>query len=88
MPHFWLCYRDPKQRFNVTIIEARSLIHARLKAALAGQDGVMIFTEGHALSAEMAPLVQPGRVLSADEAMELLCQLGPPPASLPRGTKK
>src|SRR3977135_358174 len=68
MPHFWLCYRDPKQRFNVTIIEARSLIHARLKAALAGQDGGMIFTEGHALSAEMAPLVQPGRVLSADEA--------------------
>jgi hypothetical protein len=32
----------------------------------------MIFTEGHELSTEMAPLVRPGRVLSADEAMELL----------------
>ena len=72
MSHFRLCYRDPKQRFNVVIMEAPSMIHARLKAALAARDGSMIFTEGHKLSAEMAPLVQPGRVLSADEAMELL----------------
>jgi hypothetical protein len=44
---------------HVTIIEARSLIHARLKATLAGQNGGMVFTEGHMLSAEMAQLVQP-----------------------------
>jgi hypothetical protein len=77
MSHFRLCYRGPKQRFNVVIMEAPSMIHARLKAALVASDGGMIFTEGHELSAEMAPLVQPGRVLSADEAMELLSRLEP-----------
>jgi hypothetical protein len=77
MAHFRLCYRDPKQRFNVVIMEAPSMIHARLKAALVARDGAVIFTEGHKLSAEMAPLVQPGRVLSADEAMELLSRFEP-----------
>jgi hypothetical protein len=62
MSHFRLCYRDPKQRFGVVIMEAPSMIHARLKAALVARDGGMIFTEGHELGAEMAPLVQPGRV--------------------------
>jgi hypothetical protein len=75
--HFWLCYRGPKQRFSVMIIEARSLIHARLKATLSGQNGGMAFTEGHKLGADMAPLVQSGRVLSEDEAMELLSRLKP-----------
>jgi hypothetical protein len=75
MSHFRLCYRDPGQRFNVVIMEAPSMIHARLKAALAARDGGMIFTEGHELGAEMAPLVQPGRVLS--EAMELLSRFKP-----------
>jgi hypothetical protein len=77
MSHFWLCYRDPKQRFNVVIMEAPSLIHVQLKAALAADDGGMILTEGYELSAEMAPLVRPGRVLSADEAMELLSRFEP-----------
>jgi hypothetical protein len=77
MSHFRLCYRDPGQRFNVVIMEAPSMLHARLKAALAARDGGMIFTEGHELGAEMAPLVQPGRVLSADEAMELLSRFKP-----------
>jgi hypothetical protein len=86
MPHFWLCYRDRKQRFNVTIIEARSLIHARLKVTLSGQNAGMVFTEGHKLSADMAPLVQSGHVLSEDEAMELLSRLKP---AVPRsGSKK
>jgi hypothetical protein len=75
MSHFWLCYRDNGQRFNVIIIEAASLIRARLKAALAGRDKGMIFTEGHELSAELSPLVQSDRILSADEAMKLLNRL-------------
>jgi hypothetical protein len=75
MSHFWLCYRDTGQRFNVIIIEASSLIHARLKVALAGRDKGMIFTEGHELSAELSPLVQSDRILSADEAMKLLNRL-------------
>jgi hypothetical protein len=62
------------------LIEARSLLHARLKATFSGQNGGMVFTEGHELSPDMAPLVRPGRVLPADEAMELLTQLGPKPA--------
>jgi hypothetical protein len=75
MPHFRLCYRDSSQRFNVTVVAARSLIHARLRAVLCGKNGGMIFTEGHELSADMAPLVRPGRVLSTDEAMELFGRL-------------
>jgi hypothetical protein len=47
----------------------------------------MIFTEGQELGAEMAPLVQPGHVLSADEAMDLFRQLEPNPANRIRGTK-
>jgi hypothetical protein len=54
-------------------MEAPSMI----KAALAARDGSMIFTERHELGAEMAPLVQPGRVLSADEATELLSRFEP-----------
>jgi hypothetical protein len=65
-------------------MEAPSMLHARLKAALAARDGGMIFTEGHQLGAEMAPLVQPGRVLSADEAMELLSRFKPTSGVLPR----
>ena len=49
MSHFRLCYRDPNQRFKVVIIEAASLIHARLKVTLAAHDGDMIFAEGHEL---------------------------------------
>jgi hypothetical protein len=56
-------------------MEAPSMLHARLKAALAARDGGMIFTEGHQLGAE--PLVQPGRVLSTDKAMELLSRFKP-----------
>jgi hypothetical protein len=73
--HFRLCYRDRKHRLNVVIIEAPSLIQARLRAALVAPNGGIIFSEGHKLSAELEPLVQPGRVLSADEAMELLTRL-------------
>ena len=72
----------------MSVIEARSLIQARFKAVVAGQNGGMIFTEGHMLNAETAQLVQPGRVLSADEAMELLSQLEPKPPNRSRGTKK
>jgi hypothetical protein len=75
MSHFWLCYRDTGQHFNVVIIEASSLIHARLKATLAGRDKGMTFTEGHELSVELSPLVQSDRILSADEAMKLLNRL-------------
>jgi hypothetical protein len=48
-----------------------------LKAALVAPDGGMIFAEGYELSAEIATLVQPGRILSADEAMEVLVGSNP-----------
>jgi hypothetical protein len=84
MVNFWLCYRDSKQRFSVIIVEARSLFHARMKAALAGRSDGMIFTEGHALSADMAPLIRPGRVLSTDDAMEPLNRLERKPVISPK----
>jgi hypothetical protein len=71
LAHFWLCYRDTRS-VNLIIVEARSLFHSRIKSAFTGRGDGMIFTEGHAFSAEMAPLIRPGRVLSTDEAMELL----------------
>jgi hypothetical protein len=83
MPHFRLCYRDSSQRFKITLVEARSLMHARLRAVLGGQNGGMIFTEGHELSAYMVPLVRPRRVLSADEAMELFGRLETDSANRP-----
>ena len=75
MAHFWLCYRDFKQRFNVIIIEGPSLIHARMKAALAGLDVGLTFTEGHAFGVDMEafmPPAQTGRRMPADEAANLI----------------
>jgi hypothetical protein len=59
MVNFWLCYRDSKQRFNVIIVEARSLFHARIKAALAGRSDGMIFTEGRASAPGAGAAVRP-----------------------------
>jgi hypothetical protein len=48
MPLYWLCYRHNNK--TVVVIElAPSLIHARMRVALAGLDEGT-FTEGHELS--------------------------------------
>ena len=47
MPLYWLCYRHTDQ-IAVVIEPAPSLVHARMKAAIAGLDEGE-FTEGHEL---------------------------------------
>ena len=47
MPLYWLCYRHDDQ-IAVVIEQAASLVHARMKAAIAGLDEGE-FTEGHEL---------------------------------------
>jgi hypothetical protein len=47
MPLYWLCYRNGDQIW-VVIEPAPSLVHARMRASLAGLDEGE-FTEGHEL---------------------------------------
>jgi hypothetical protein len=56
MALFWLCYRESGQ-LSVVIIEAPSLIHARMRAALDGTDARATFAEGHQLDADHAARV-------------------------------
>jgi hypothetical protein len=59
------------------IIEAPSLIRARLKAAVSAVDGGAPFAKGHLLGAEIVALVpstQIGRMLSGNEAAKLLAR--------------
>ena len=53
MPLHWLCYRHNNQ-ISVVIEPGSSLIHARMRAALANLDEGE-FTEGHELDREIAP---------------------------------
>jgi hypothetical protein len=74
MALFWLCYRESGQ-LSVVIIEAPSLIHARMRAALDGTDAGATFAEGHQLDADHAarvPRNRRGTMLSRDEAAALL----------------
>jgi hypothetical protein len=77
MPHFWLTYRDGVRLIGVVIIEAPSLIQARLKAAVSGVDVGAPFAKGHLLGAAIVALVPPtqiGRMLSGNEAAKLLAR--------------
>jgi hypothetical protein len=61
MALFWLCYRQSGQ-VSVAIIEAPSLIHARMRAALDGTDAETTFAEGHELDAGHATRVPRNRI--------------------------
>jgi hypothetical protein len=58
-PHlFWLTYRHPDgSAAGVVAIESRGLLHARLKAALAGADRELEFASGHQLDPVSAQLI-------------------------------
>ena len=74
MPLYWLCYRHNKQ-ISVVIEPGASLIHARMRAALAGLDEGA-FTEGHELDRKwQVPKEMIGRRLSQKEAKRLLAKL-------------
>jgi hypothetical protein len=64
---FWLTYRYPDGRAaGVVVIEFRALLHARLKASLAGADRELEFASGQQLdplSAEQIPANMIGRLL-------------------------
>ena len=76
MPLYWLCYRHNNQ-VKVVIELGASLVHARMRAALAGlEEGT--FTEGHELdgkSEKQVPKAMIGRRLSQEEAKRLLAKL-------------
>ena len=75
MPLYWLCYRHNNQ-ISVVIEPGASLIHARMRAALAELDEGE-FTEGHELDRKTTkriakPMI--GRRLSQEEAKRLLAK--------------
>ena len=74
---YWLSYHN-EDRVHVVIQPALSLLHARLRAALANLDEGR-FGEGHQLDAEVTKWVPPrmiGRRLATHEAMKLLANAG------------
>jgi hypothetical protein len=74
MPVYWLCYRHNNQ-ISVVIEPASSLIHARMRAALAKLDEGE-FTEGHELPGKWKVAKEMvGRRLTQDQAKRLLAKL-------------
>jgi hypothetical protein len=77
---------------DVVIIEAASLAHARLLAALNKLGRASRFAEGHSVSPELAALIPDdflGRILSSTETRQLLKRLEPrkyvaPPSPEPK----
>ena len=75
MPLFWLVYRHNNQ-ISVVIEPAPSLIHARMRAALAELDEGE-FTEGHELPGKWKVAKEMiARRLSQEEAKRLLARFG------------
>jgi hypothetical protein len=75
MALFWLCYRKSGCVAGVAIIEAPSLMHARLRAALDGTDAGATFAEGYQLDSGHAALMPRNRIgamFSRDAAAALL----------------
>src|SRR5262245_5288773 len=74
---FWLAYQT-KDGVCVVLQEAPSLVHARMRTALAGLDGGFEFREGHELDAKTAkkvPKASIGKCLSPKQAAALLKRL-------------
>ena len=78
MPHFWLTYGDADRFVGVAIMEAHSLLEARMNAAVRRIAAGVPFAEGHQLSPKLIALVPPtkiGRMLSRIEAIQLIRDL-------------
>ena len=74
MPLYWLCYRHHNQ-ISVVIEPGASIVHARMRAALAELDQGE-FTEGHELPGNWKVAKKMiGRRLSQEEAKRLLAKL-------------
>jgi hypothetical protein len=90
---FWLTYRHADGRAaGVVVFDASDLIHARLKAALAGADEGLEFVSGHQLhhtSARQVPSEMRGRLLDDGDLRRLqrmLLKKKPPAPSVRRRT--
>jgi hypothetical protein len=78
MPHFWLTYGDASRVAGVVIMEAPSLLQARMNAAVRRIAAGLPFAEGHQFSPKLIALAPPtkiGRMLSRTEAMQLIRDL-------------
>jgi hypothetical protein len=78
MPYFWLTYGSAGGLIGVVIMEAPSVLQARMNAAVQSIAAGAPFAEGHELSARLMALVPPtqvGRMLSGAEAGELIRRL-------------
>ena len=78
---WWLTYRRSGKASGVVLFEAPSLVHARMQASLEAVDAGAEFAEGHELGAALAALVpaeQVGRMLTIEEARQLLERLRRP----------
>jgi hypothetical protein len=74
MPLYWLVYRHNNSIF-VVIEPGASLVHARMRAALAGLDEGE-FTEGHEIPGKWKVAKVVGRRLTQAEAKKLLAKFG------------
>jgi len=74
---WWLTYRRSGKASGVVLIEAPSLVHARTQASLEAVDAGAEFAEGHELGA-LVPAEQVGRMLTIEEARQLLERLRRP----------
>jgi hypothetical protein len=74
----WLTYLRSGKTVGVVVIEAPSLIDARMRAALEAVEAGVDFAEGHEIDATRSALVpaeQLERLLSIEEANQLLKRL-------------
>jgi GMP synthase-like glutamine amidotransferase len=76
MSHFWLTYGKAGRLIGVVIMEAPTLVQARMNAAVEGiVNAGAPFVEGHELGAKLMASVLPsqiGRKMSGAEAAELI----------------
>ena len=71
---WWLIYRRDDKVVGIAIIEAPSLYHARMRAAVAGIGKAADYSEGKEIDAVhvgLTPREMIGRLLSPEEAIEL-----------------
>jgi hypothetical protein len=61
MPHFWLTYGDADRFVGAVIMEAPSILEARMNAAVRKIAVGLPFAEGHQLSTKLIALVPPTR---------------------------
>jgi hypothetical protein len=74
MALWWLSFRTRYVPAGAAIVDATSLEHARMLAAIAGFDAGLTFTSGHVLDDGQAAMVaqgEIGRLLLLDEAVQV-----------------